>query len=96
VVVQTGIWFHTRAVMTTAANKGLDAVRVDDGTTTDGRRVTDEFLRHAGALRGRTVEVQRSGDTASVTVSGEVVSLLFGARLDVTVTAEAPIEQITP
>ena len=96
VIVQTGIWFHTRAVMTTAANKGLDAARVDDGTNADGRQATEDFLSHAGALRDHTVNVQRHGDTASVTVSGGVLSLLFGAPLEVTVTVEAPIEQVSP
>jgi Flp pilus assembly protein TadG len=96
VVVQVGIWFHTRAVMVTAANKGVDAARVDDGTAADGRRATEDFLRHAGALRSDTIDVERSTATASVTVSGQVVSLLFGVPLDITVTAEAPIEEVTP
>ena len=96
VVVQIGIWFHTRAVMVTAANKGVDAARVDDGTAADGRRATDDFLRHAGALRSDSIDVERGAETASVTVSGRVVSLLFGVPLDITVTAEAPIEQVAP
>lgn len=96
VVVQVGIWFHTRAVMVTAANKGVDAARLEDGTAADGRIATEDFLRHAGALRSDTIEVDRGAETASVTISGRVVSLLFGVPLDVTATAEAPVEQVTP
>ena len=96
VVVQVGIWFHTRAVMVTAANKGVDAARLEDGTAAEGRTVTEDFLRHAGALRDDTIDVDRGAETASVTVSGRVVSLLFGVPLDITATAEAPVEQVTP
>jgi Flp pilus assembly protein TadG len=94
-VVQVGLWFHTRSVMVTAANKGLDATRVDGGTARDGEQVTWQFLGHAGALRSPTVDAHRGTDEASVTVSGRVVSLIFGAPLNVTVTAQAPIERVT-
>lgn len=96
VVVQTGIWFHTRAVMTTAANKGLDATRVDGGTARDGERATREFLTHAGALRSPAIDTQRGSEQASVTVSGRVVSLIFGAPIHIAVTAEAPVERVIP
>lgn len=95
-VVQTGIWFHTRAVMTTAAHKAADAARVDGGTAADGEQAADDFLSNAGALRDQNVEVDRGPDTATVSISGQVVSLIFGAPLGISVTVEAPIEQQRP
>ncbi|MGH9211734.1 MAG: TadE/TadG family type IV pilus assembly protein [Acidimicrobiales bacterium] len=96
VIVQTGLWFHTRAVMATAANKGLDAARVDGGTPAEGEQATEDFLSHAGALREPSIDIDRGADTTEVTVSGQVVSLIFGAPISITVTVEAPTEQVTP
>jgi Flp pilus assembly protein TadG len=97
-VVQAGLYFHTRAVAQTAAHKGLDALRVEHGTEPAARATTEEFLdRNAGGLEASTVDVQRDGDQAEVVVTGDVVSLLFGAQLfPIRVTATAPIEQVTP
>jgi len=95
VVVQTGLWFHTRAVMATAANKGVDVARVDGGTAADGKHATEAFLINAGALRDPAVDVERGIDTATVTVTGRVVSLMFGAPLTITVTEQAPVERVT-
>jgi Flp pilus assembly protein TadG len=97
-VVQVGVYFHTRAVATTAAHKGLDALRVEEGSVPAARAATEGFLdRNAPALETHTVDVARTGDIAEVTVSGDVVSLIFGADLfPVRVTAVAPIEQVTP
>lgn len=97
-VVQAGVYFHTRAVATTAAHKGLDVLRVEEGSTGTARAATEDFLdRNAGALDGSTVVVDRTVETAEVTVSGDVVSLVFGVDLfPVRVTASAPIEEITP
>ena len=97
-VVQAGVYFHTQAVATTAANKGLDALRVETGTAHAATDTTSRFLdRHAPALRSSDIDAARTGDTAQVTVSGDVVSLVFGVDLfPVRVTASAPVEQVTP
>jgi Flp pilus assembly protein TadG len=97
-VVQAGVYFHTRAVAVTAAHHGLDAARVEPGSASDAQNVTETFLRrHAGGLRDQSVGVSRGSETATVAVSGDVVSLLFGVpvfSLDVTV--RAPVERVVP
>jgi Flp pilus assembly protein TadG len=97
-IVQAALYFHTRAVATTAAHKGLDAARVEEGAADDARTATETFLdRNASGLENQTVTVARSGDNAQVSVSGQVVSLVFGVDLfPLRVTARAPIEQVTP
>lgn len=97
-IVQAALYFHTRAVATTAAHKGLDAARVEDGSAAAGRVAADSFLdRNAGGLEGRQVIVTRSTETAEVTVSGHVTSALFGADLfPVEVTARGPVEAVAP
>lgn len=95
-VVQAGLWFHTRAVMQTAANRGVDATRIEHGTLADGHTATTDFLNHTSALQHETIDIHQDADTVTSTVSGRVVSLIFGAPLPITVTAQAPTEQVTP
>jgi len=95
-VVQVGLWFHVRAVMTTAANKAVDATRSDAATTADGEQAATEFLTHTAALDDIVIDVDRGPEGARAEISGEVVSLMFGAPITVTVVAEAPIETIEP
>ena len=95
-VVQAGLWFHVRAVMTTAANKGVDATRVDGGSAEQGEEAVADFLGNTEALDDVQIEVERGSDTARVEVSGEVVSLLFGVPLPITVEVAAPIEDVAP
>ena len=97
VVVQAGIYFHTRAVAVTAARKGVTAARVETGSVADGERVAGQFLDQNGAaLTNRQVDVSRSRDTATVTVTGDVASVIFGVPFTVTITVDAPVEQVTP
>jgi len=95
-VVQVGLWFHVRAVMTTAANKAVDATRVDAATPADGEQAAAEFLAHTAALDDIAVDVDRGPDEARAQVSGQVVSLMFGLPITVTVVVDAPVETVEP
>ena len=97
VVVQAGVYFHTRAVATTAARKAVTAARIEEGTPGDGQQAAEQFLDQNGAaLRARQVAVTRSDTTATATVSGDVASVLFGVPFSVSVTVDAPAERVTP
>jgi len=97
VVVQVALFFHARAVATTAARQGLDHVRVVNGSVGDGVGTANAFLAQAGGgLERRDVHASRSATTASVTIEGEVVSVVPGVRLPIDVTVSAPVERITP
>jgi Flp pilus assembly protein TadG len=97
VVVQAGLYFHTQAVATTAARKAVDAARVSGGSSAAGVATADEFLGESGrSLDHPRVAVVRSRGSATSTVSGRVVSVLFGIPLTVSVTVSAPVEQVTP
>ena len=96
-VVQIGVWYHTRAVAQTAARHGLDHVRTLDGSTGDGIAVADEFLAQSGGgLEGAQVAATRTALESTVTVSGRVVSILPGVTFTVSVTVNAPTERIEP
>lgn len=97
VIVQVGVYFHTRAVAQTAARQGLDQVRVVDGSTDSGVATANEFLDQAGgSLEDRNVTATRTAVHATVTVSGSVVSIIPGLDLHVDVTVDAPLERVTP
>ena len=97
VVVQFALYFHTRAVVTTAARRGVDQARIIDGTTSDAVGATTQFLDQAGGgLENRGVNASRTADTATVTVHGEVVSVVPGLHLPIDVTVESPVERILP
>lgn len=96
-VVQVGVWYHTRAVAQTAARHGLDTVRILDGSPDDGIAVASEFLAQAGrGLHDPRVRATRTAEQSSVSVSGHVVSVLPGVSFTVSVTVDAPTERIEP
>ena len=96
-VIEAGIYFHTRAVVVTAARHGLDSARAENGSTVDGTASTNQFLdQAAGGLRTRSVQVTRTATDATVTVSGDVVSVLPLVPFTVDVTVTAPVERILP
>lgn len=96
-LVQAAVYFHSQAVATTAANKAVDVARLVDGTSEEGTHSAEEFLtQNAGGLHDRRVVVQRAGTKVTATVSGRVVSVLFGVPLHLTVVVSAPTEQAAP
>jgi hypothetical protein len=97
VVVQAGLYFDTRAVAVAAARKAVTTARLDGGSASDGEGVAARFLdENAAALSSRRITVTRAGGIASATVSGRVASVLFGVPFTVSVTVDAPVEQVTP
>lgn len=96
-VVQAGIYFHTRAAAVAAARKAVTSARLDGGSATEGTGVAEQFLdENAGALTARRVTVTRTGGVATATVSGNVASVLFGIPFTLSVTVDAPVEQVSP
>lgn len=97
VIVQVALYFHLRAVAVTAARHGLDQVRVAEGTPERGVDAAEEFLDQGGSnLEAASVTAARTAESSSVTVEGNVVSVVPGLVLHVDVTVEAPTERLTP
>mgnify|MGYP000595492632 CR=1 FL=1 len=97
VIVQFALYFHLRAVAQTAARHGLDHVRVVDGSADEGIATANEFLdQSGGSLDARQVTAERGATASTVTVVGNVVSVIPGLNLRVEVTVDAPTERVTP
>lgn len=96
-VVQAALWYHSEALAKMAANKAVDAARVEQGTEADAHETARQFLDDTEILGNRDIQADRTVDTARVTVSGDVVSLVFGLPLPrLIATAEAPVERSIP
>lgn len=96
-IVQVGVYFHARAVAQTAARHGLDEVRVVYGSSAAGEAAANAFLdQSGGGIENRVVSADRTATTASVTVTGTVVTILPGLSLTVEVEVDAPVERVTP
>jgi Flp pilus assembly protein TadG len=98
-LIQGALYYHARDVALAAASDGLTAARARTGSSEEGRRVAAAFLERAGGdgvLVGSSVLAQRSGTTATVTVTGRTLSLLPGLPgWAVSQSASGPVERFT-
>jgi TadE-like protein len=93
-VVQISLWFYGRSVATTAARHGLDAARVENGTAGEGEATIGQYLDQVGGFQAGSVSVDRGEAEASVTLSGEAVSVVPFLNVPITVTIDGPVERI--
>jgi TadE-like protein len=92
-VVQISLWFYGRSVATTAARHGLDAARVENGTTGDGEATIEQFLDQVGGFQVEGLDVERNDAEATVTISGNAVSVMPFFDAPITVTIDGPVER---
>ncbi|MFD8494885.1 TadE/TadG family type IV pilus assembly protein [Amycolatopsis sp. NPDC059657] len=90
-IVQAGLWWHARDLVSTAAQEGADAARTLTGTTTHGQDTAASFLRRAGDGMLSDPAVHATGDTTrvQVSVSAAVLQVLPIPGLDLRVSATA-------
>jgi Flp pilus assembly protein TadG len=96
--VQAGLFFHARHVARAAANEGLRAARLYGHTAVDGQAAAAQLLRQSGGdlISDEQVTATRDTSTASVSVTGQAISLLPGVSLNVSETSSGPVERFTP
>lgn len=98
-VVQFGIAYHLRTVLSGAAQDGAAAGARLDASPADGAALAEALIGEAGStlLSSSSVTAARSGDVVVVTASGEVVSLIpFVGTIEVNATGSAPVEEFRP
>lgn len=95
-VMHAALFWYGQTVATRAAHHGLDQTRVLNGSTADGEAVAGQLLDQTGVLEGAQVSATRSATEATVTVTGQALSMLPGVSLTVTATASGPVERIEP
>lgn len=89
----TALVFHGRSVVAAAAQDGLRAAQVENGTGDDARQAAGSILDLAPGLKDRSVSVVSEGDTITVTVSAEVDTVVPGFFSDARSVATGPKER---
>lgn len=97
-IVQFGLMFHARNVAEQAAQEGAATARQFDGTEAGARTKTLDYLAALGpnTLQDRGVTVTRGQQTATVEVTGTVISVVPGLHLKVSESASGPVERYVP
>lgn len=97
-IVQFGLMFHARNIAEQAAQEGLASARTFNGSAAQGRAEATALLASVGTstLKNRDVQVARGAETARVTITGTVLSLVPGVHLSVSESAEGPVERYVP
>ena len=95
VVVQAGLWFHGKQVVTAAAQEGVQAGRLDGANAATGEEQARRFVQRISPsiARTATVHASRDAERTSVVVTGTVQPVLPGVSLTVVGHAEAPTER---
>jgi Flp pilus assembly protein TadG len=93
-VLQIGITYHAKSVVTAAAQDGARAAQHEHGSADDAHAAVDQLLgSDRGLLRTVGVDVDRGADTVAVTVTAEVSSLVPLWKPTVTATVQGPVER---
>ena len=96
--VQGAMFYHARTVAIAAAQEGARAAAAQTGTTGDGHTAATSFLAAAGGddvLQGASVQVTRTATTATVQVSGSILSVVPGWSPTLSQRISLPVERIT-
>lgn len=95
-IVQGAVYYQARSVAVAAAETGLRAARVVNGSSAAGQAAAAGFLaRSQPGLTGAQVTATRTATVAAVQIRGESPSLLPGITFTVSVASELPVERLT-
>ncbi len=91
--VQVGLWWHAGQIADGAAAEAIEAAQVEGATDADGADAAVWFLSQAGYMEDVTVQVGRTVDTVTATVTGEAFQIIPLGSWSVSATASGPLEQ---
>lgn len=97
-VIQVGLWFHARAVMTAAAQDGARAAQMENASSGDAVVAANQILAGSQTLLvNESISVSVSADVVTVTITAEVQNVVpfFGGGT-ITSTASGPTERFRP
>jgi len=97
-IIQFGVWYHANNVAEAAAQEGVRAARVMDGTAAAGQTTAASFMaRNApGAVTGTVVSVTRNTNITQVDITATLAAIIPGIHLPVHATAVSPVERFRP
>jgi Flp pilus assembly protein TadG len=97
-IIQFALWSHATHVAQAAAAEALAAARVQNGTATAGHAAGQQLLDQLaqGPLRSSQIDVERTANSASASVQGEVIAVLPGMHLHVHAECAGEVERFVP
>jgi len=97
-VIQMGLYFHARSVMTAAAQDGARAAQMENAGAGDATAAANQILAGSqNLLINETINVSAGPDTVTVTITAEVQNVLpFWGGGTITSTASGPTERFRP
>lgn len=96
--LQAALFYHARTVAIAAAQTGARAAGAEAGTAGQGMAAAAAFVTASGGsdvLEGASVSGNRSTTTATVTVTGDALSVIPGWSPTVRQSATVPVERIS-
>ena len=92
---QAVVYWHASQLATAAAQEGVRAAQVLDGTEADAQAHAQDFLAQAGPalVLSPSVHVTRSADRARVEIQATAARLVPGLSLDIHADASGPVER---
>jgi Flp pilus assembly protein TadG len=97
-IVQYALVAHAQSVAEAAAEEGASVARRADGNEAGAQAEVVKYLEALGPkmLTDRSIAVRRTQETATVTVTGDVISLVPGIHPKVRETSSGPVERYVP
>jgi len=95
-IVQYGLWWHSKQVANAAAAEAVDAAQLSAGTAREGEDAAASYLAQAGNLSNVTISVTRDPTTVTAEVHGDAPRLVPGFEWSVTARSTAPVERFVP
>ena len=96
--MQAALFYHARTVAIAAAEQGARAAGARGGTVAAGTTAAGDFVATAGGdgvLKAASATGSRTPTTATVTVTGQAMSVIPGWTLTITQSATMPVERLT-
>jgi len=96
--LQAGLYYHARSVAIAAAQEGAREAGSQNGSQASGIAAAQQFLSQAGGpgvIVNTNVFGSRTATTATVTVTGDSMSVIPGIHVSINQSATVPVERLT-
>lgn len=95
-VIQMGLYYHARSVMSAAAQDGARAYQNEGGTSNDAKLAANQILSGSGSLLlNEVVHVGQSNGIVTVKITANVKALIPGFGSQLAAEASGPREGFT-
>lgn len=91
-----GMYLHAAQIAEAGAQEAVEAAQGERAHAADGEAAAHALLGQLGALRTPGVAVERTTTVVTATVAGRAHQVVPGLPVDVTASAEGPVERFVP